>query len=116
MNPWLLLGGAVVFEIAGTTLLKASAGFTRIWFGVAAIACYWLCFWLLAYAVTRIPLSVAYAIWAGVGIAGVAILAWVLFRQPLTGAQLAFMALILVGAVGLNLVTAPEPASDQRPR
>lgn len=105
MNAWLLLAGAILFEIAGTTLLKASNGFSRIWIGMASIACYWVCFGLLAYAVTRIPLSVAYAIWAGVGIAGVAVLGWVVFRQPLTAIQLGFMALILVGAIGQNLAT-----------
>lgn len=116
MIAWLLLAGAILFEIAGTTLLKASNGFARPWLGVASIACYWVCFGLLAYAVTRIPLSVAYAIWAGVGIAGVAVIGWWLFRQPLTVAQIGFMALIVVGAIGLNLVTPPEPATAARPR
>lgn len=105
MNAWALLAAAIVLEICATSLLKASAGFTRPLHGVASIVLYSLCFWLLAFAFTRIPVGVAYAIWSGVGIVGIALIGVVLFRQPLTLPQVGFMALVGIGAVGLSLVT-----------
>ena len=116
MNAWLLLGGAIVLEIAATSLLKASDGFSKPLFGAGSILLYSVCFWLLAFAFTRIPIGVAYAIWSGVGIAAIAVIGYVAFRQTLSPVQIGFIALILVGAVGLNLTTPPDPgrSADQR--
>lgn len=110
MNAWMLLGSAIALEICATTLLKLSNGFTRPLYSVVSIALYSLCFWLLAFAFTRIPVGVAYALWSGVGILAMAVIGFAVFRQPLTLVQVAFMLLILVGAVGLSLVT---PAASQ---
>lgn len=105
MNVWLVLGLCIAIEIVATSLLKASAGFTRPWLGVASIVCYSACFWLLSAVLTRMPVGVAYAIWSGVGIAGITLVGVLIFRQSLSLAQLGFIALILIGAVGLNLST-----------
>lgn len=105
MNAWMFLGLAIVFEVSGTMLLKASNGFEKIGIGMAAIACYSICFWLFAPALKVIPVGVAYAIWAGMGIACAAALSYFIFNQKLELAQYGFIALILVGAVGLNLMT-----------
>ena len=118
MNPWIILSGAILLEIAATSLLKASEGFTRQAYGFAAIALYSVCFWLLALTLTRIPMGVAYAIWSGVGIVVIALIGVTVFRQPLGLAQWACVALIVIGAVGLNLTTphgaAPPRDADQR--
>jgi multidrug transporter EmrE-like cation transporter len=114
MNPWILLAIAIVFEIAGTTLLKASNGFARPWVAIAAVAAYAVCFWPLALAITRIPVGIAYAIWSAVGIVAIAAIGWISYRQTLGIAQLAFMALIVVGVVGLNLSTPVEPKTTSR--
>jgi multidrug transporter EmrE-like cation transporter len=108
MNAWIILAIAIVFEIAGTSLLKASDGFARWGLGAASIACYWVCFAFLAIAIKSIPVGVAYAIWAGVGIAVVALIGWLFFSQSLNVAQIGFILLILIGAVGLNLTTPHE--------
>lgn len=105
MNAWLLLGGAILLEICATTLLKLSNGFARPVYGIASMALYSLCFWMLAFAFTRIPVGVAYALWSGIGIFAMAGIGFAVFRQPLTPLQLGFMALILLGAVGLSLAT-----------
>ena len=108
MNAWILLGIAILFEIIGTSLLKASDGFARWGIGMASIACYWVCFGFLAVAIKSIPVGVAYAVWAGAGIMAVALIGWVVFRQGLSPLQMSFIARILVGAVGLNLTTHVE--------
>lgn len=110
MTAWLLLALAIAFEIAGTSLLKASQGFTRPWIGGASMVAYGFCFWLLAFAITRIPVGVAYAIWSGAGIVAITVIGWLIFRQQMNAVQLGFIALILIGSVGLHLATPGEPA------
>ena len=105
MNAWMLLAIAIAFEIAGTSLLKASNGFSRVGFGMASMACYWVCFGFLAVAMKSIPVGVTYAIWSGAGIVAITIIGWLVFKQSLNGTQIGFIALILVGAIGLNLTT-----------
>lgn len=105
INAWALLLGAIALEVVSTSLLNASQGMTRWGYGVAAMAGYGMCFWLLAFAMTRIPMGVAYAVWSGLGIVAIAAIGWIVFRQSLTLAQAGFMALILIGAIGLNVTT-----------
>ncbi len=111
MNAWILLAVAIAFEVAGTSLLKASDGFTRWGYGAASMACYWICFGFLAAAIKTIPVGVAYAIWSGIGILAITIIGWFWFKQSLNLAQIACIALIAVGAIGLNLST-PKDAVD----
>jgi small multidrug resistance pump len=105
MQVWIFLAIAIGFEVAGTMLLKASNGFEKIGIGMAAIGCYSICFWFFAPVLKVLPAGVAYAIWAGVGISMVTILGFLLFKQSLSAAQIAFIGLIVTGAVGLNLTT-----------
>jgi small multidrug resistance pump len=111
INAWWLLGAAIIFEVAGTSLLNATQGMTRWGYGGAAMASYAVCFWLLAFAMTRIPVGVAYAVWSGVGIVAIATIGWLVFRQSLSGVQIGCIALILIGTIGLNLTTT-RPASS----
>lgn len=106
MGPWTYLAGAIALEIVATTLLKMSDGFEKTHWGIASIVCYSACFWLLAPALKTIPVGVAYAIWSGVGIVAIALIGLTFFGQKLSLPQLGFMAMLLVGAVGLRLTTA----------
>lgn len=108
MNAWALLAIAIIFEVLGTSLLKASDGFTRWGIGAGSIACYWICFAFLAVAIKSIPVGVAYAIWSGAGIVAITLIGFVVFKQNLGLLQMGCIALIAVGAVGLNLSTAAE--------
>ena len=110
MSAWLFLACAIALEVAGTLLLKLSDGFERWHWGVLAIVCYSGCFWVMAPALKVIPVGVAYAIWAGVGILTITLIGFVLFDERLGALQLACIALIVVGAVGLRLTTATAAA------
>ena len=55
MNPYIYLGGAILAEVIGTTLMKFSEGFTRLWPSVDTIICYCASFWLLAQTLAYIP-------------------------------------------------------------
>lgn len=105
MNAWMLLSLAIGFEVAGTLLLKLSNGFEKVAVGMGAMACYWICFIFLAPALKVIPVGVAYAVWAGLGIAIVTGFGVFIFDQKLGVAQYGFIGLILIGAIGLNLTT-----------
>ncbi len=105
MNPWVLLSVCIVAEVTGTLLLTKSQGFARPGLGLLSLAIFGACFWGLSIVLTRIPVGVTYAIWAGVGIALVSVLGWVFLRQSLTLLQILFIVMIATGAVGLKVTT-----------
>lgn len=105
MSAWLLLACGIALEITGTFLLKLSDGFAKWHWGMLSILAYSACFWVLAPAMKVLPVGVVYAIWAGVGIVAAAVLGLFVFGERLGMAQLGFIAMILVGAVGLRLTT-----------
>lgn len=106
MNGWILLGFAIVLEVAGTFMLKLSDGFENWRWGIASIACYSACFWMLAPAMKVLPVGVVYAIWSGVGIVAISVIGIFAFDERLSALQFGFIGMILIGAVGLNLTTA----------
>jgi small multidrug resistance pump len=108
MSAWIYLALAIALEVAATFLLKLSNGFERARWGVASMALYSVCFWALAPALKTIPVGVAYAIWAGVGIAAAGAIGAFAFGERLGPLQLAFVAMIMVGAIGLRLTTSAE--------
>lgn len=94
---WLLL--AIVSEVIATTLLKSTEGFTRLWPSVIVICCYEVAFILLAVSVRRIAVGVVYALWSGVGVALVTLVAWIGLEQPLDTMGLVGVGLIIAGVV-----------------
>ena len=108
MSAWIFLALAIALEVAATFLLKLSNGFEKVHWGMASIALYSGCFWVLAPALKTIPVGIAYAIWAGVGIAAAGAIGAFAFGERLGPLQLAFVAMIMVGAIGLRLTTSAE--------
>lgn len=102
---WLLLYAAIAFEVTGTISLKLSDGMERLGFFLLCLACYGVSFALLSVTLKTVPVGVAYAIWAGVGTLLVALVGMLWFKEPATAMRLLFIAMIVVGAVGLNMTT-----------
>lgn len=100
---WLMLAVAIVGGAIGTTALAASAHFTKAGPLVLMTAGYLCCFVALTRALRVIPISIAYAVWSGVGIALVSGIGWVWLGQQLNAGELAGIALILVGTVVIQL-------------
>ena len=109
MSPWIFLAGAIALEVMGTFLLKLSDGFEKPLWGVLSIACYSACFWALAPAMKALPVGMVYAIWSGIGIVAASLIGLFAFDERLGALQFVFIAMILIGAVGLNL-TASHPS------
>ena len=104
---WIILVLAGLFEVAWAVGLKYTEGFTRLAPSVATLAAMAVSVGLLALAVKTLPLSTAYAIWTGIGAVGAVILGIVLFHESASPARLACLALIIVGIIGLKVVS-PE--------
>ncbi|MFC3684880.1 EmrE family multidrug efflux SMR transporter [Hydrogenophaga luteola] len=100
---YLYLGAAIVAEVIATSLLKTSQGFTRLWPSVATVIGYAISFYCLAQTLGSVPTGVAYAIWSGVGIVLISLIAWLVFGQSLDGPALLGMGLIVAGVLVINL-------------
>jgi small multidrug resistance pump len=107
VNKWLLLLAAILLEVAGTTSMKLSQGFTRPVPSAFIFVFYAGAFTALTYALRWIDVSVAYAVWSGLGTALMAVIGAVYFGEVLTPARAACILLIVVGVVGLNLAGGP---------
>lgn len=103
---WLLLAVTVVLEVVATTLLKMSGGpMGKPLVFAGAMASYGVCFWALSLAFKSIPFTIAYAIWAGVGMALIVLVGVVWFKEPMTVMKLVFLGMIGIGTVGLKLIS-----------
>ena len=97
------LGIAIVAEVAATSALKASAGFSRLIPSIVVIGGYSLAFYMLSMVVESIPVGIAYAVWAGVGVVLVAIAGAIVYQQIPDLAAIIGMTLIVAGVVGMHL-------------
>jgi small multidrug resistance pump len=100
---WMFLAVAIVSEVVGTSALKASEGFSRPWPSLIVIAGYVSAFYFLSLTLETIPVGVAYAVWSGVGIVLITLIAWLLHGQALNFPAIVGMSLIVAGVVVLNL-------------
>jgi len=99
---WFLLAIAISAEVIATSSLKLTEGFSRLWPSLAVIAGYALAFYFLSLTLRYMTVGVAYAIWAGTGIALIALIGWVVFGERLDWAGMLGIALIIAGVVILN--------------
>ncbi|POX49523.1 ligand-binding protein SH3 [Streptomyces sp. Ru71] len=100
---YLLLIAAIAAEVAGTTALKYSDGFSRLVPSLLTLAGYLLSFYLLGLTLKTLSVATAYAIWSGVGTAAIAAIGILFLGEGMTAAKAAGMALIIIGVVVLNL-------------
>jgi small multidrug resistance pump len=103
MQQWLFLAVAIVSEVIATSALKASDSFSRLWPSLLVIAGYAISFYFLSLTFRTIPVGVAYAIWSGVGVTLIALIAWIFLGQSMDLPGLIGIGLIIAGVVVLNL-------------
>ena len=102
---WILLIVAIVLEVAGTTNMKLSEGFSKPVPSVLVLFFYALSIIALTFAVNRLEVSVAYAVWSGMGTALVAVIGLWFFQESLTSIKVVALGLIIVGVVMLHLTS-----------
>lgn len=103
MNGALYLGIAIVGEVIATSFLRASAGFTQLVPSVIVVVGYCVTFYFFSLALQTIPVGIGYAIWSGVGIVLVSIIAFFAYGQSLDLPALVGIGLILAGVLVINL-------------
>jgi len=102
---WLVLYIAIAFEVAGTAALKLSDGVQKPWIFAASMALYIISLALLSHTLKSMPLGITYAIWSGVGTLLIVLIGIFWFGETFTPLRVLFMAMIIIGAIGLNLST-----------
>lgn len=100
---------AIISEVIATTALKAADEFSRFWPSVLVVAGYASAFWFLSLTLRTLPVGIVYAIWAGVGVALVAVAGVVIYKQTLDAPAIAGMVLIVAGVVVINLFSKSVP-------
>ena len=106
MHSWSSLIAAILFEVAGTTSMKLSQGFSKTLPSVLIFLFYGCAVAGLTFSLNRIDISVAYAVWSGLGTALIAVIGMIWFREPVTAARLFSIGMIIIGIIGLNLGSA----------
>ncbi|WP_425450245.1 DMT family transporter [Virgifigura deserti] len=100
---YLYLVVAISFEVAGTSALQASQQFTRPVPTLLMVLCYAGTFYFLSLTLRVLPVGIAYAIWAGLGIVLISAIAFIFYRQKLDLAAIIGLAFIIAGVVIVNV-------------
>jgi small multidrug resistance pump len=103
MLAWIYLAAAIATEVVGTVFLRYTDGFTRPTPSAVVIITYIASLWLTALALKGLEISLAYAVWAGVGTAAIAVIGMATMGEAVNALKLASIALVIGGVVGLNL-------------
>ena len=105
MLAWVYLFIAISLEVIGTISLKFSDGFTDWRFTVLSLGVYGLSFWFLSMTLRIIPVGTAYAVWAGLGTASVALIGWLFLKEAMTAVKAVLLLMIIGGVVGLKTIS-----------
>ena len=108
MNAWSYLILGIVFEVAGTTALKHSNGFTEVLASSICVSCFLIALYCLSLSVKELDISVVYAIWSGVGISIITIIGVFYFHESMSWLKLVYISMIVIGVVGLQMVSSPS--------
>ena len=99
---WVYLVIAGGLEVVWSTCMKFSEGFSDLKYTILTVVGMIFSFLFLSQATKSLPLGTAYAVWTGIGALGAVIVGIVLFKEPVTAARIFFVALLLIGIVGLK--------------
>ncbi len=100
--PYVYLMIAILAEVAATTSLKESDGFTRLVPALVTLTGYAVAFYFLSLTLRDVPTGIAYAVWSGVGIVLITAAAWLFHGQKLDAPALIGMGLIIAGVIVMN--------------
>ncbi|OEF30136.1 SMR family transporter [Vibrio rumoiensis] len=103
MKHWLYLGIAIISEVVATSAMKSSEGFTKLMPSITVVIGYGIAFYFLSLTLKTVPVGIAYAIWAGLGIVLIGIVSWVVHGQKLDIPALIGMGFIILGVAIINI-------------
>jgi quaternary ammonium compound-resistance protein SugE len=102
---WIYLIVAAVFEVGFIACMKLTEGFTKLIPSIFVIVCYMASLGFLTLAVKTLPISVAYPIWTGIGIAGAVLFGVLVFHEPINLIKVLAIAAIVSGIIVLKVVS-----------
>jgi len=105
---YIYLIGAILCEVTGTMLLPVSKNFTKPIISIILVIAYVMAFYLLTFALKEIPLAIAYATWAGMGVFLVTLLGYYFYSDSLQWQSLVGLLLIAIGVALVNIYKNPE--------
>ncbi|WP_372740145.1 multidrug efflux SMR transporter [Neptunomonas sp.] len=105
MKYWVFLAIAIIGEVVATSALKSSEGFSKLVPSFVVVAGYVVAFYFLSLALKTIPVGVAYAVWAGLGIVLVAAIAYIVHGQKLDVWAFIGIGFIVSGVAVLSLLS-----------
>ena len=106
MSHWTCLAIAIVAEVIGTSFLKSSEGFTKLLPSAIVVVTYVIAFYFLGLTLKTLPVGIAYAVWAGAGVALITLVGYLFFGQALDAPALIGIVLIASGVAVINLFSA----------
>ncbi|PGK51339.1 QacE family quaternary ammonium compound efflux SMR transporter [Priestia megaterium] len=115
MISYLYLLIAIISELIGTSLLKASEGFSKLWPSIGVFLAFGSSFLFLSLTLKAMPLSVAYAIWSGLGTVATAVISVLVWKEKLNMGSAIGILLIVVGVVVLNMYGSPHDKEEVTP-
>ncbi|MBN8450262.1 MAG: QacE family quaternary ammonium compound efflux SMR transporter [Candidatus Accumulibacter sp.] len=106
MSHWTYLAIAIVAEVIGTSFLKSSEGFTKLLPSAIVVVTYVIAFYFLGLTLKTLPVGIAYAVWAGAGVALITLVGYLFFGQALDAPAIIGIVLIASGVAVINLFSA----------
>jgi small multidrug resistance pump len=106
MSHWTYLAIAIVAEVIGTSFLKSAEGFTRLLPSAIVVVTYVVAFYFLGLTLKTLPVGIAYAVWAGAGVALITLVGYLFFGQALDAPARIGIVLIVAGVAVINLFSA----------
>ena len=100
---YVTLAGAILAEVLGTTAMKYSDGFSKLWPSLGTVAGYSVAFFLLAQTLRTMAVGTAYAIWSGAGTAAIALIGILFVGESVSAAKIVGLLLVIAGVTVLNL-------------
>lgn len=100
---YVYLALAIAVEVLGTSLLKSTEGFTRLWPSVLCLGSYGVAFALLSQVVKSVPVGIAYALWSGLGTVAIVAIGAMFLGEELNPLKVLGIALVVAGVVVLNV-------------
>jgi small multidrug resistance pump len=103
LSPFIVLLAAIGVEVGATTALPRARGFHDLPWSLVVLGGYALSIWMLSLVVRQMSVSVAYAVWSGLGTAAIALVGMLVLGERVDALKVAALALIIAGVVVLNL-------------
>jgi multidrug transporter EmrE-like cation transporter len=102
---WMYFVGAMILSFAANYLLKSSKGFEHMVLGGIAVFLLLFTNVLWGLSIKTLPMSTLYALWSGLGVLVIVLMDVFIFNEPMSALRLTFIAMVVVGAIGLKVIT-----------